>query len=35
MATGESQAHINHLLHQGRVVIDHIDSQQAAWYRLA
>lgn len=35
MATGESQAHINHLLHQGQVVIDHIDDQQAAWYRLA
>ena len=33
MATGESQAHINHLIRQGRVVVDHLDAHQAAWYR--
>jgi len=35
MATGESQAHLNHLIQQGRVVVDHVDSHQAAWYRAA
>ena len=33
MATGESQAHINHLLHQGKVVVDQVDAQGVAWYR--
>ena len=33
MATGESQAHLNHLIQQGRVVVDHLDAHHAAWYR--
>ena len=34
LATGESQANLNHLLHRGEAVIDRVDGG-VAWYRLA
>ena len=34
LATGESQANINHLLHRGEAVVDRVQDG-VAWYRLA
>jgi hypothetical protein len=34
LATGESQANINHLLHRGEAVVDRVEDG-VAWYRLA